>query len=232
MSETGAYVTIVTVLLLGAISPGPSFVVVARTSLSSSRAAGLRVALGLGLGGLVYALLALAGLIALLAAVEWLFTMLKLAGAAYLLYLAVRLWTHARDAIGPTEPHRTVRSDVVRGLVVQLSNPKTAVVYASVCRGASLFTVTRADLGARAQRVRPRGGVVRPRCSRIFVRASARALRGCQGLDRPRGSRGARCPRRPTCAHHGEPQLVAQSGDSSYSPARHRRRPPSFKAMI
>lgn len=132
MSETGAYITIMTVLLLGAISPGPSFIVVARTSLSSSRAAGLRVALGLGLGGLVYALLALAGLIALVSAVEWLFTLLKLAGAAYLLYLAVRLWTHAGDPIGTAEPPRAVRSDILRGLVVQLSNPKTAVVYASV----------------------------------------------------------------------------------------------------
>jgi RhtB (resistance to homoserine/threonine) family protein len=134
VGEFSAYVAIVVALLVGAISPGPSFIVVARTSLGSSRTAGLRVALGLGLGGVVFALLALIGLIALLSTVDWLFTLLKVAGATYLLYLAVRLWRGARVPldVGPTERVRSVRSDILRGLVVQLSNPKTAVVYASV----------------------------------------------------------------------------------------------------
>lgn len=128
------YVAIVVALLLGAISPGPNFIVVARTSIGSSRIAGLRVALGLGFGGLIFSLLALAGVIAVLATVEWLFTVLRLAGAAFLLYLAVRLWAGARRPIAEAPPGalRSVKSDVVRGLLVQLSNPKTAVVYASV----------------------------------------------------------------------------------------------------
>jgi threonine/homoserine/homoserine lactone efflux protein len=134
MGDVGAYLAIVVALLLGAMSPGPSFIVTARTALGGSRTAGLRVALGLGLGGLLFALLALVGLIALLSTVEWLFALVKIAGALYLVYLAVRLWRGARAPVDVDDSgrSRTVRSDVLRGFVVQVSNPKTAVVYTSV----------------------------------------------------------------------------------------------------
>ena len=57
-----AAVAILGTILLGAISPGPSFVVVARTAAAASRRDGLATALGMGVGGLVFASAALLGL--------------------------------------------------------------------------------------------------------------------------------------------------------------------------
>jgi threonine/homoserine/homoserine lactone efflux protein len=129
-------VSIVIAIALGAISPGPSFVLVARTAIAGSRRAGLGAALGMGLGGLVFASLALLGLIALLAQVGWLYLGFKVGGGLYLLYLAWRLWRGASTPLavdtageaGATEFGRAV----LVGLFTQLSNPKTAVVYAGI----------------------------------------------------------------------------------------------------
>ncbi|MCW0233838.1 MAG: LysE family transporter [Ferrovibrio sp.] len=128
--------SIIAAIALGAISPGPSFVLVARTAIAGSRRAGLGTALGMGLGGLVFASLALLGLIALLAQVAWLYLGLKIAGGLYLLYLAYRLWRGAgeplvMDTSGVTAGAGFGRSVLV-GLLTQLSNPKTAVVYAGI----------------------------------------------------------------------------------------------------
>lgn len=122
-------------IALGAISPGPSFVLVARTAVAGSRRAGLGTALGMGLGGLTFATLALLGLIALLAQVAWLYLGLKILGGLYLIHLGWRLWRGARapltvDTTGETD--KGFWRAVLPGLVTQLSNPKTAVVYAGI----------------------------------------------------------------------------------------------------
>lgn len=123
-------------LLIGAISPGPSFVLVARTSMASSRIDGLCAAIGMGLGGVVFSVVVLLGLQAALAGVPWLYLTLKLVGGLYLAYLAVRIWRGAKDTIVLPSAEREIRSSVKRslmlGLFTQLSNPKTAVVYGSI----------------------------------------------------------------------------------------------------
>src|SRR3954471_8325601 len=86
-------------ILLGAISPGPSFVLVARTAIAVSRRDALATALGMGIGGLVFASAALLGLHVVLTNVPWAYFTIKIAGATYLLYLAVCLWKGARDPI-------------------------------------------------------------------------------------------------------------------------------------
>jgi threonine/homoserine/homoserine lactone efflux protein len=121
---------------LGAISPGPSFVLVARTAIAISRRDGLATALGMGIGGLVFASAALLGLHVVLTNVPWAYLAIKIAGAAYLLYLAVCLWKGARDPIAASDvradgAHGLLRSFVF-GLATQLSNPKTAIWYASI----------------------------------------------------------------------------------------------------
>jgi threonine/homoserine/homoserine lactone efflux protein len=122
-------------IALGAISPGPSFVLVARTAIAGSRRAGLGTALGMGLGGLVFASLALLGLIALLAQVTWLYLGLKIAGGLYLLHLGWRLWRGAREPLSVSMTGQTGQGfgrAMLLGFVTQISNPKTAVVYAGI----------------------------------------------------------------------------------------------------
>ncbi|WP_341704042.1 LysE family transporter [Ferrovibrio sp.] len=129
---------IVTAIAIGAASPGPSFLLVARIAVAGGRSRGLAAAAGMGFGGVVFAALALAGLIALLASVDWLYLLLRLAGGAYLLLLAWRIWRGARaplavpdDMTEASRPRGLLRA-FVTGLVTQLSNPKTAVVYAGI----------------------------------------------------------------------------------------------------
>lgn len=118
-------------LALGAMSPGPSFVMVARTALAGSRRDGLAAALGMGVGGVVFAGAALLGLHALLAAVPALYTGFKILGGAYLVYLGYRIWRGAREPVN-LDSAPPARLPFVLGLATQLTNPKTAVVYASV----------------------------------------------------------------------------------------------------
>ena len=122
-------------ILMGAISPGPSFVLVARTAIAVSRLDGLAAAIGMGLGASVFAAAALAGLHAVLMSVPALYTAVKIVGAAYLLYLAIMLWRGANDPIKVSDAvrvHRSIWKSFSLGLATQLSNPKTAVVYASM----------------------------------------------------------------------------------------------------
>ena len=131
-----ALLSILAALLVGAISPGPSFILVAQTSVARSCRSGLAAALGMGAGGAAFGALALLGLHALLAQAAWLFLALKLLGGAYLLYLALRLWRGAAEPPvvqdGAGVRAAAVRGPFLLGLATQLSNPKTAVVYGSV----------------------------------------------------------------------------------------------------
>ncbi|MGQ0711092.1 MAG: LysE family translocator [Rhodoferax sp.] len=137
MEELTALAAIASAMAIGAASPGPSFVMVARVSAASTRRHGLYAALGMGLGGLIFAIASLAGLQGLLLAVPSLYGVLKVAGGLYLAYLGVRIWRGAHEPLlgadtePSAEPGPATRS-LTLGMVTQLSNPKTAIVYASV----------------------------------------------------------------------------------------------------
>ena len=137
MPDVAIYLGILGALLAGAISPGPSFVLVCRTAMLHSRTAGLVAALGMGLGGAIFGGLALLGLGALLREVPSLHVVLKIAGGLYLLYLAYRIWSGATERLevrtgDPAGGDRHLRRVFWLSLMTQLSNPKTAVVYGSI----------------------------------------------------------------------------------------------------
>ena len=90
MSTTFIILSILGAVLIGAISPGPSFVLVVRTSMAASRRDGFAAALGMGVGATIFAGFALLGLHAVLRQVEWLYFGLKLLGGLYLIILGHR----------------------------------------------------------------------------------------------------------------------------------------------
>lgn len=136
MAMTTVLASILGALLIGAMSPGPSFVLVSRIAIAGSRRDGLAAALGMGLGGAAFGTLALLGLSALLSQVEWLFLALKLLGGAYLVYLGIRIWRGASAPLVVAATEQGATTSALRSFSVaaatQLSNPKTAVVYASI----------------------------------------------------------------------------------------------------
>ena len=128
-------VAIAGAIAIGAISPGPSFLMVARTAIAASRADGLAAALGMGVGGVVFACMALAGLHAVLIAVPALYVVLKIASGAYLVFIGWMIWRGAHQPVIVSEQAltpSTVWRSFWLGLATQTSNPKAAVVYASV----------------------------------------------------------------------------------------------------
>src|SRR6185503_18291200 len=126
MQEIWPYLGILAALCVGVVSPGPSFIMIARTAAAGSRADGLAAALGMGAGGFCFGLLALAGLQGLLAAVPALYLALKVAGGLYLAYMGLRMWLSARQPLrlDLQRPVRARRSFAL-GFVTQVSNPKT-----------------------------------------------------------------------------------------------------------
>jgi RhtB (resistance to homoserine/threonine) family protein len=134
MQHWTALLGITAAIGIGAASPGPSFVMVARTAASQGRPHGLLAAAGIGVGGLIFAILALLGLHSLLNLAPALYLALKLAGGLYLAWLGWRIWRGARQALtlhAAASPHSQHRA-FAAGLATQLSNPKTAIVYTSV----------------------------------------------------------------------------------------------------
>ena len=135
MEIFAVYFAISAAILLGAMSPGPSFIVVARTAVGGSRGQGVVAALGMGLGGTLFALTALLGLQLILLAVPWTYRTLQVMGAVYLIFLAWKLWKGAPAQLSPDPGDAAQGSALrafVRALATQLSNPKAAIVYASV----------------------------------------------------------------------------------------------------
>jgi len=136
MDTTTSLLAICAALSVGVVSPGPSFVMIARTAVAQSRRDGVAASIGMGVGGVVFAAAALIGLHLVLTAVPWLYLVLKIGGGAWLLYLGWRIWRGAAQplalATAETRAAQTARRSFVLGFVTQVSNPKTALVYASV----------------------------------------------------------------------------------------------------
>jgi RhtB (resistance to homoserine/threonine) family protein len=126
--------TIGFVHLLAVMSPGPSFLVTARTAVARSRADGIKVALGLGAGSIIWAAAALLGLNVLFRQFHWLYIGMKAAGALFLLWIAFQIFRHAADPVEMNEgaDHETGHSPLLRGFLIQLSNPKVVVFFGSI----------------------------------------------------------------------------------------------------
>jgi threonine/homoserine/homoserine lactone efflux protein len=127
-------VSIGLIQLLAVISPGPSFLITARTAVAQSRTDGLKVALGLGAGTVIWSGAALLGLNAVFHAIPLLFMGMKIAGALFLLYIAWMIFAHAADPLKiEAEGERVpLANPFLKGFLTQIANPKVAVFFGSI----------------------------------------------------------------------------------------------------
>lgn len=136
MSEYSFLAAIAGILFIGAMSPGPSFLIVAQNSLAKSRAHGIATAVGTGLGVSLFAVLASFGVTTLIEQVPSAYLVFKIVGGAYLLYLAYRIWGGAKQPLQTEQESGmktgTLSQSFLLGLVTQTSNPKTALVIAGI----------------------------------------------------------------------------------------------------
>ena len=128
------------VLAAAIASPGPALLMAVQTSLSAGRRAGIAVGAGLGAMAAAWTGMALLGLGAVFRLFPAVHTAAKVAGAAYLVWLAWRMW---RDSSAPAETRPPPARAFRQGFLVNLLNPKSALFAAAV-----LVTVFPAGPGA------------------------------------------------------------------------------------
>lgn len=126
--------------IVALVTPGPDALAVAQTTASSGRRDGFAAAAGVGAGMAVWSVAALSGLAVLLAEAAWLYRLAAFAGAAYLVVTGLRMLVaavrngggHEAEATGTQAAHLGALAAFRRGLFTNLSNPKAAVLFASV----------------------------------------------------------------------------------------------------
>ncbi|MBX9446852.1 threonine export protein RhtC [Dickeya chrysanthemi] len=132
------FLTVALVHLIALMSPGPDFFFVSQTAISRSRREALAGVLGITLGVLVWAAIALLGLHLLLERMAWLHRIVTVGGGLYLCWMgwqllrsALRQRAHQED--GTVEVALPQRGKTfMRGLLTNLSNPKALIYFGSV----------------------------------------------------------------------------------------------------
>lgn len=131
----GHYVSFLEVAVILVALPGPDFAAVLRNALVSSRH-GILTTLGTATGLALHATAASLGLSAILLASAELFTVVKFAGAAFLIYLGLRALLSARNAtavaVRSPAPSSTLSRSYWHGLTINILNPKAPVIYLSI----------------------------------------------------------------------------------------------------
>ncbi len=123
---------------VAAASPGPAVLMTARVGVTEGFRSGVWLAVGIGLGAVVWAAAALFGLALLFKTAPALLWGYKIAGGLFLIWIAWQMWSHARDPLTSAtedQPTRSIWSAFRLGLVTQMSNPKPAVFFGAVFVG-------------------------------------------------------------------------------------------------
>jgi threonine/homoserine/homoserine lactone efflux protein len=184
MSHVAAFAGISAVVIC---TPGPDTALIVRNTLFGGRRTGVRTAAGIVSGIAVWTIAASAGIAALVAASHPLFTALRLAGAAYLVWLGIETLRGHRGATLRPKPGSGYR----QGLLSNLGNPKIAVFFTSLlpqfgsgffqlaafgllfCTMGALWLTGYALVVARAQRL-----ILRRRVRRVIDTVAGAALVG------------------------------------------------------
>ena len=133
MSES-QWLSLALVCLLGAMSPGPSLVVVVRQSFGGGSRAGIACAVAHGFGIFLWAVIMVSGLGALVIASPDLFAAFRFVGAAFLFYLGIQaLRATSAGSEEVTAPFdENLGSPAREGFLIALTNPKIAIFFAAL----------------------------------------------------------------------------------------------------
>lgn len=126
---------IITLMII--IVPGPDFFVVMKNSITSGKGNGAMAALGITSGHVVYSLLAVFGIIFILANMYYVFVTIKILGAIYLIYLGIRSIISARQSMNFSTAQMkaqriTYLSSYRQGFFSTILNPKALLYYISI----------------------------------------------------------------------------------------------------
>ncbi len=130
MPELSSLVTFAIATLILNLTPGPDMMYVVARSVGQGRRAGIVSALGIGAGCLAHTLAAALGIAALLRAWPFAYEIVRYAGAAYLIYLGVRLLARRRPTSAPGGlPSESLAAIFRQGVITNVLNPKVALFF-------------------------------------------------------------------------------------------------------
>jgi len=128
--------SVVSIWSLAVITPGPNFFITAQTAVMHSRSAGLFIVLGTCTGTIIWSIAGYFGLAYLFIVAPWIYISLKVAGGSYIIYLGIKVIinsykTNSKSDI-QQESFQSNFKNWRKGLVTNLSNPKTAMFITSL----------------------------------------------------------------------------------------------------
>ncbi|WP_211212194.1 LysE family translocator [Kiloniella laminariae] len=132
MNLTGILVAY-SIFFVGIFSPGPNILAVINTSMSVDRPSGKALAMGIASGSFLWGMLAWLGLTSLLVAFSSLMVLIKITGAVYLFWLAIKAFRSAatrKELVAQKLANTSGLYDYYRrGLIIQMTNPKAALTW-------------------------------------------------------------------------------------------------------
>lgn len=136
MENLSAAAFIAGVWTITVLSPGPNLLATLHATAKGGARAGVTTAAGIGFGTAIWAGLSLAGLAVLFETFAWAYTLVKIAGAAYLIVVGLKLLLQ-RESASPSAPRRAPQGQGLHqaflfGLATDLANPKAAAFFASL----------------------------------------------------------------------------------------------------
>jgi len=140
MIDGSAVLTVFLVYLAGVVIPGPNFVAVVHKAVAATRSEALALVAGIVLVNLFWSTCAIAGLGIVFAALPWASLLVKVLGAAYLIWFGFRLLINAgKNAPGSSNDAvaESCRQSFIQGVITNIGNPKSMAFYAAVFSAAA-----------------------------------------------------------------------------------------------
>jgi len=129
--ELTAWLSLASICVLGAMTPGPSLAVVLKHTVSGGRLNGVIASIAHGLGVALYALITVLGMAVIIKETPWLFNVIKYAGVAFLLWLAFKALT-SKSALADIQTKTSKVSwqeSAYEGFSIAFLNPKLALFF-------------------------------------------------------------------------------------------------------
>lgn len=134
MTQFTALTSILIALSIGAISPGPSFLLISHISAARSRCDGFAAAAGVGFGSVIIAAISVAGFWFFQSDKSRIFLLIQAVSGLYLLWFGYRTWIASSEAFIMVRAIAGKASSIAfcEGLLTQILNPKTVATYAAI----------------------------------------------------------------------------------------------------
>jgi RhtB (resistance to homoserine/threonine) family protein len=128
--------SVVSIWSIAVVTPGPNFFITVQTAVNNSRLSGMFVVFGTCTGTLIWTVAGYFGIAYLFTTAPWIYTTLKIAGGSYLIYLGIKLIISlhkpAAKLDAPQYNSQSLFLNWWKGLITNLSNPKTAMFITSL----------------------------------------------------------------------------------------------------